>query len=286
MLLLGVVGVVMSRGESSRGDITHTITAPELAGASRVTVSKVEVEANQRVEEGDVILEVRAGDTTREIESPIDGVVTAIAAGEGQEVAVGADLARVQTGPDFASADHWHTAYGVNVCGNWLPQIGEFQSDFHTHGDGIVHAHPRSTSAAGRNATLRLFFERAGLELTATKLEYSDGQTYRSGEVECGEGDESRDGVLRWALNGEEQEGNPANHVIANGDVVALAFIPEDDEMPTIPPSTSFMVENYTPANHPDVAPPETPPTSTPAETPAEPPVEPPAETPTTASGG
>lgn len=256
LVVLGIVGVIVSRGATSSGDIVHTVTAPEIGSATKISVVKVATEAFDRVEEGDVILEVKAGTTTKKVEAPADGIVTGLAAAVGQEVAVGADLVTIQTGPNIG--DHWHSAYGVNVCGTWLPQIGEFESDFHSHGDGLIHAHPRSSSAAGSNADLRLFFDRAGFELTATKLEYSDGKTYESGDVECGEGKDKEEAVLRWAVNGKEQEGNPANFVVGNGDVVAIGFLPEDAEFDTVPPSTAHMAENYVPPKHPDFQAPET----------------------------
>lgn len=269
IVALGVTGIVVSRGGTGVGQITHAVAVPDLTGAETISVSKVNVALFDRVQEGDVLVELKVGDRTETIEAPVTGVVSVLAAAPGQAVEAGTDIAQVQTGPDFANADHWHTAYGVNVCGEWLPPIGEFASDFHSHGDGLVHAHPGSTSAAGRNATLGLFFERAGLELTAAKLEYSDGKTYTSEETTCGEGEDKQTAVLRWALNGEEQEGNPANFVAGNGDVVAIAFLPDKAEFDTLPPSAAHMAESYVPAKHPDFEGPTTP-TTFPTDAPAE----------------
>lgn len=272
IVLVGVVGVLVSRGESRAGRISHTIVVPAIAGATEISVTKVNVAPFDRVSDGDVLMEVKGGDTTRKLVAPVDGIVSGLGASEGQTVAAGAEVARVQTGADFAAHDHWHTAYGVNICGVWQPNLGEFVSDYHTHGDGLLHLHPGSTAAAGKNATLGLFFDRAGLELTATKLEYPSGDgttTYRTGETMCGEGEDEKDAVLRWAVNGEEQEGNPANFVAGNGDVVAIAFVPKDAELDTLPPSTSHMAESYVPAKHPDFQGTTTPtpfPTDAPAE--------------------
>ncbi|HLF99218.1 MAG TPA: biotin/lipoyl-containing protein [Acidimicrobiia bacterium] len=252
IMALGVLGVVVSRGESALGEIARSVKVPELT-AKTISVSKVDVAPFDRVEKGDVLIELTADGKATKITSPIDGVVTALGAAPNQKVKAGAEVARVQSGPDFAAGDHWHTAYGVNICGSWLPPVGQFESDFHTHGDGLLHIHPASTSAAGKNATLGLFFDRAGLEITANRLKYSDGETYKSGEVQCGEGKDKKDAVLRWALNGEEQEGNPANFVAGNGDVVAIAFLPaKADFTDTLPPSVSHMAESYVPPKHPD----------------------------------
>ncbi|MGH2685267.1 MAG: hypothetical protein ACRDJP_07365, partial [Actinomycetota bacterium] len=57
-------------------------------------------------------------------------------------------------GEDAADADvpprineHWHAAYGVNICGDWDQPLVDTQNDrlgIHTHEDGIIHIHPFS----------------------------------------------------------------------------------------------------------------------------------------------
>src|SRR5918994_1642769 len=49
--------------------------------------------------------------------------------------------------------DHWHAAVGIYVCGEWQPDIPEFENTtgIHTHGDGVIHIHPFSQSGAGEN---------------------------------------------------------------------------------------------------------------------------------------
>jgi len=246
--VLGVTGVVVSRGTTSAADIVREVTMPSIGSAETISVVSAAVEPYARVEKGDAIYEVKAGDSTRTVESPIDGTVAELLAAPGEEVAPGTRIATVQTGPDFnaanAAGSHWHTAYGINVCGSWLPPLGQFESDFHTHGDGLMHAHPRSNAAAGKNATAALFFERAGGELRLNKLRYA-GETHESNETTCGEGKDEKKAVMRWALNGVEQKGNPANFVVGNGDVFVVAFIGEDDTMPTEPPSVAAMAQDY-----------------------------------------
>ncbi|MBI2168757.1 MAG: hypothetical protein HYU28_04540 [Actinobacteria bacterium] len=270
LVVFGTLGIVFSRGGPSAGDIVREIVAPDIAGAKKIAVTKVMKEAYDRVKEGDELVEVKAGDTTRMLKAPTDGFLVVTPA-PGLEVKPGETVATVQTGPDFRTSNeggqHWHTAIGVNVCGTWLPDVGEFEADFHSHGDGLIHAHPGSTSHAGKNAKLGTWYELGGLELTATKLKYSDGKTYRSGEVECGEGKDKKKAVLRWALNGKEQESNPANFVVGNGDVVALAFVPEKGDFDTLPPSAATMAQNYVAPKHPDFVPEETTTTTTPGAT-------------------
>ena len=52
--------------------------------------------------------------------------------------------------------DHWHAAIGFYVCGEFQPDLAEFESrlGIHTHGDGVIHIHPSSAGGAGENATL------------------------------------------------------------------------------------------------------------------------------------
>lgn len=88
--------------------------------------------------------------------------------------------------------DHIHQALGVNVCGEWLPDIPEFESPvgIHTHGDGVLHIHPFSQLGVGANATLGRYFadgkDDGGLELgiTSTKLDYL-GKSYEEGKTKC-----------------------------------------------------------------------------------------------------
>jgi len=98
--------------------------------------------------------------------------------------------------------DHIHQALGVNVCGEWLGDIPEFESPvgIHTHGDGVLHIHPFSQLGVGANATLGRFFQDGSdsglnLSITGSKLEYLD-ETVEEGETEC---DGVDDPVLRVA---------------------------------------------------------------------------------------
>src|SRR5262245_16290911 len=67
--------------------------------------------------------------------------------------------------------DHWHAAYGINICGTFEPP---FTNDadpngIHTHGDGAIHIHPgaaQQVARAGDDATLGVFMSAAGAELT------------------------------------------------------------------------------------------------------------------------
>ncbi len=262
IVVVGVAAIVFSRGEQASADILREVTIPEFGDAQTVTVSEVHVQPYDRVEADELLFTVTVGGSDQEIGAPVSGIVSEVLATEGAELTPGTRVANVQTGPDFSPANtagnHWHTALGVYVCDSFLPPIGEFTANLHTHGDGLMHAHPRSNADAGDNGTMGRFFENAGLRLDIDELQYSDGNTYQSGDVDCG----GEPGVLQWSLNGEEQDDNPANHVLGNGDVVVLAFVPEGEDFPTVAPSTAGMAENYAQPKHPDF--------EQPAEAPAE----------------
>jgi hypothetical protein len=88
--------------------------------------------------------------------------------------------------------DHIHQAFGVNVCGEWKPDIPEFESQvgIHTHGDGVLHIHPFSQRGAGANATLERYFEDAreeggvDVDMSSSKLDYLE-EDIEEGETEC-----------------------------------------------------------------------------------------------------
>jgi hypothetical protein len=89
--------------------------------------------------------------------------------------------------------DHWHVAYGINVCGAFQPELNVERDPqgIHTHapngqGDGIIHIHPFTSQAAGDNATLGKFADAAGLKLEDGKMTLPDGDVYADGEKECG----------------------------------------------------------------------------------------------------
>jgi hypothetical protein len=103
-----------------------------------------------------------------------------------------------QVGPP-RTTDHWHVAYGIHVCGTFQPELA-VETDpqgIHTHapegqGDGVIHIHPFSSQAAGKNATLGKFTDAAGLGLEDGKLTMPYGDVYEDGD-KCG----GKESVLR-----------------------------------------------------------------------------------------
>jgi hypothetical protein len=100
--------------------------------------------------------------------------------------------------PPVANEDHWHAAYGIYVCGEWQAPIPEYENPngIHTHGDGVVHIHPFSASAAGENATLGEFLETAGVDLSNGTLQIGD-EKWEEGTDEC-DGKEAELVVAKW----------------------------------------------------------------------------------------
>lgn len=124
--------------------------------------------------------------------------------------------------------EHIHLAFGVHVCGEWLPDIPTFESPvgIHTHGDGVIHTHPFSQLGVGANATLGRYFQdgREGeppveLDLDDNKITYL-GEEYEEGETECDGVDEPSLRVAYW-----ENVADPtAEPVMRTGDYADLTL--------------------------------------------------------------
>jgi hypothetical protein len=139
--------------------------------------------------------------------------------------------------------DHWHAALGVSDCGQWVPNWpwpagptvngaparagtgGSQYAGLHSHDDGLIHIEPLTSDEMGSNATLGLYFHYGGWQLDATSITFFFHA--RNGDL-C----DGKAGVLRWAVNGKEQHGDPAAHRILNGDVIELVFTTADAPLP------------------------------------------------------
>jgi hypothetical protein len=154
--------------------------------------------------------------------------------------------------PPVANVDHWHAAFGFNTCGEWQPNLPEFENPgrgTHTHSDGVVHIHPFAESRSGDNATLINFLDDAGVTLTEDRLEIGD-QSWVEGETEC-EGEAGELVVAQW-LDVQNTDDNPA--IITenfddirfreDGEGYTIAFVPEGqtDDIPK-PESSAQLAE-------------------------------------------
>lgn len=164
------------------------------------------------------------------------------------------------------AGDHWHDAFGVNICGEWLSPPAEFEQvadnpnvtpGIHTHGDGFIHIHPHTKSEGGDNATLGRFLDYGGWGASEDSINLGDDplkwaglsadpskRTWSDGD-KCPEGTEfaGKKGVVRWSVNCKEREGNPSDYKLGNGVVVALAFLPKNEPIGT-PPNASEAPSN------------------------------------------
>ena len=82
------------------------------------------------------------------------------------------------------AADHWHAAIGFYICGTFVPDLPEGSDPLgiHGHGDNVVHIHPFSSSAAGKRATLGIYFDSVGAKVSDTKIELPGQETKRNGD--------------------------------------------------------------------------------------------------------
>lgn len=120
-------------------------------------------------------------------------------------------------------SDHWHSAYGIYVCDQFVPDLPEFiapqNGGIHTHGDGLLHIHPFSSARAGVNANLGNYFQDAG-EVLGNEGGLDDDELNVPGGQTYAEGDDSCKGL----------EGDPIVQVAVWDSYQAAA----DDEKPTI----------------------------------------------------
>lgn len=87
------------------------------------------------------------------------------------------------------AADHWHSAFSINVCGKEKPNLPDVKDDLlgiHSHQDGLIHVHPFSVRSAGKGATLGRFFDMTGLDVTDTAFKMpGTNEVFKEGETTC-----------------------------------------------------------------------------------------------------
>lgn len=137
--------------------------------------------------------------------------------------------------------DHWHAAYGIDVCGEWRPPLSDIAPDtsgLHTHQDGLIHIHPISTSYTRDDATLNAWGEVTGVSIS------EDGLSFPGGNFEAGDDCEGEPGTVQVMVwdGPEDAEGlliedDPGGYVPADGEVITIAFRPEGatlEQPPTV----------------------------------------------------
>ncbi len=87
--------------------------------------------------------------------------------------------------------DHWHLPYGIYDCqeDSFLPPLTDParpNSGIHTHGDGVIHLHPQSSTATGNNAQLERFLEAVDAEFDGDDaLTFVDRDALREEGTTC-----------------------------------------------------------------------------------------------------
>ena len=169
--------------------------------------------------------------------------------------------------------DHWHAAYGFYLCDGWVQLNGALEernsqgaftnvnflrTGIHSHDDGVMHWHPYTSRATGRNATLGVFLETYDVELTDDSITFPrEGAVgpnpdhvasapseilleYIEGETEC-DGEDAEVTVKAWGSytdtdGGSRYIANMDNiHIDNDGMVFGIYFTPDDAEQ-VMPP--------------------------------------------------
>ncbi|MDP4713541.1 MAG: hypothetical protein NWS27_04895, partial [Ilumatobacteraceae bacterium] len=79
----------------------------------------------------------------------------------------------------------------LSTAGGLLNE-GFRRTGIHSHDDGVIHWHPYSSAATGRNAKLGVFLDVYGIKLSDTKLEFpadQGGAVYEEGVTKCTDAD-------------------------------------------------------------------------------------------------
>lgn len=166
--------------------------------------------------------------------------------------------------PDQAAdiaGDHWHTAFQVNICGEWLAAQPQFEQPadnpnqaanvgIHTHGDNLIHTHPFVVAEEGNNAKLSKFADYGGWSVSSDSIDAWVGPASKPSQKEWSNGDtcsfgqyKGKKGELTWAVDGKTRTGNPADYHMKNGETLAIYFLPKGAEKPFPPDACSALRE-------------------------------------------
>ena len=186
-------------------------------------------------------------------------------------LSVGDNKSAGGSGPPFAAdpstnqaGSHWHTYLGVNICGEWLSPVPAFefsaanssiQAGIHSHGDGLIHTHPFSSSEEGSNATLGKYAEYGGWSVSSDSIDawtgpksapsqksWSNGATCPFGKYK------GKKGEIVWAVDSKTRTGNPSAYRQQDGETIAIGFLPKGVDLP-FPPDACSAFANITDQN-------------------------------------
>lgn len=174
-------------------------------------------------------------------------------------VVVGVLLVAVSRGSNTAASaepptltDHWHEAYGIYACSEYLPDLPErLNSGIHTHGDGLIHVEPSNSAETGSHATVGKFIKDfgGGFKVNADELRVPNAQTYETGKSKCA-GKVGEVKIVRWDnasdTSPEDITDNDLSTLkVSNGGMIAFAFVPKGTDISKIPiPPSTKNLEN------------------------------------------
>ena len=155
-------------------------------------------------------------------------------------------VSRADRQPDTSAprigVHHWHAALGFDICGTFagnIPDNGQDPLGIHTHGDGVVHIHPFSSQAAGRRATLEVYFDTLGIDASATEFKLpNDPQTHKNGD-KCGD-KEAKVVTKVWDgrsdTEGRIVTGDPGDIRLTDNQLITIALVANESDVKK-PPS-------------------------------------------------
>jgi hypothetical protein len=154
----------------------------------------------------------------------------------------------------------WHAALAVDICGKEEAALAATASGtgngLTSAGNGVILIAPKTSSEAGKNATLGKFAKEDGtLKLTNTSVQYPGGVLYKNGQ-KCAAGtpDAGQVGVVRarwWTLSTTSQSSGSETKQVGgvytstaadlkfrNSQLITLGFGPASASLPKVPAST------------------------------------------------
>jgi hypothetical protein len=196
-------------------------------------------------------------------------VLAILVIGVGTIVYARASVPAADSSPPTAE-DHWHMAYGFSLCdqpgvtvqlnGNLEdpadPNYDEYVTTYvHSHDDGVIHWHPFNGRAVGKRATLGVFLDTYGVELTDESLKFPEGQNvnglseYIEGETTCPDGEDGELSVTVWQSPDDTSDGDryvsgfDDIRMTKNSMVFTIAFEPRGTEVTKPEPQSSQLEE-------------------------------------------
>jgi hypothetical protein len=168
----------------------------------------------------------------------------------------------------------WHAALAIDICGTMQPALAasstSSSSGLTTTGEGVLLIAPKTSEAAGTNATVGKFASGyTGLTLTNTSLKYPGAKTpaYTNGEkCPAGTPDAGQAGEVQarsWLLttktakNGqlEQTKGVTTNKAASlrfvNRQLITVGFVPNGTTLPKPPGSTILALGQVLLGNQP-----------------------------------